>query len=529
MQEFLTDAEDDDELNDLLSRPATFSVPKKANDASQAEGPQANKQAEAKAAAASKSSKQTASTSPSNNNNSSSSSSSNTKSILERATETARIFLNENIASKSDLIPPRTKDLLWLKKGKGNNKSNVKWWPVLLPADQDALEAVNDRLLQRKSEKHVIVRYLGMKVPHSGEIETVHSNNLFPFDHVDQGRRQQRSTSRSKSKRAIDIASASASTDADIDASASASAMNSNHNEATTKHWSQPNMDNYLKRLRSSILSKKDGVELDLLTEQVYLQLLLEHVLECEQKQQERNNDNNKNANESDESEEEEDDLVLSASPDDSKAHEDELFNVVTCAAQVTQDEESTSPQPPPPPPPCTEKPSNNKAARSAKQVRVLRAGDVIEYCPHNLVNNSANRKQAVITQVMSKKDTFCLELHDGALLQADHQIKLVQRLIRGKLQDNADAVVLDVGQFRLDASGNGKLKIETVADQMSDVVAQCNRRLEQEMVDIMNEAKPFQSVDANASKRGRDEENVSSDREGSVSRKKTKGGLQND
>mgnify|MGYP003389945512 CR=1 FL=1 len=62
------------------------------------------------------------------------------------------------------------------------------------------------------------------------------------------------------------------------------------------------------------------------------------------------------------------------------------------------------------------------------------------------------------------------LELSDGALLPPEHQVKLVQRLINGKLVDNPNASYLRLSGMELNKTNNGKANVSTMADKVADV-----------------------------------------------------------
>lgn len=96
------------------------------------------------------------------------------------------------------------------------------------------------------------------------------------------------------------------------------------------------------------------------------------------------------------------------------------------------------------------------------------------------------NMRETLVTEVHAtrKTDDIAVSLASGEFLTRDSRVQVLKRYLNGKYKDvGSDGGFVCLGVCTLDTSLNGKVPIETLADQLSRVYNETT----EEVKDMMN------------------------------------------
>lgn len=107
----------------------------------------------------------------------------------------------------------------------------------------------------------------------------------------------------------------------------------------------------------------------------------------------------------------------------------------------------------------------------------VLRAGDEIRL--HDPAGKATGDPMTAMIVRVHPKDELALQLNNGLFVPRDHQVQLSRRLLRGKLVRQDGVPMQDVSDYDLDPKRNGKVTVQTKAQQIGAMFKETVKGLE--------------------------------------------------
>jgi len=203
------------------------------------------------------------------------------------------------------------------------------------------------------------------------------------------------------------------------------------HGDGPKDSWCSKKMQQYFKQLKRTLKVN----EIDLISEEAFLNLILKQSLKEEENERERA-------------------LLDNAAPVESAASADKDEQ-----AKIDSDDDG-----------CSDDGKRSRLCRSNDvKSEPLRVGDVIEYYkPHSVAGNPDALCEAEVKFINPKGDPILITSDVFTLLPSDHQVKRVKRMHRGKLLDHN-------GRFR--AINNYVLKKEGNPNAAKEIIAESTAR----------------------------------------------------
>jgi hypothetical protein len=97
--------------------------------------------------------------------------------------------------------------------------------------------------------------------------------------------------------------------------------------------------------------------------------------------------------------------------------------------------------------------------------------------------------REAIVTEVYPRSNTnkvhdgFAVELCNGERLSRDVRIRILRRYLKGSWKDNVDSCFVRLDKCMLDASLNGKIPVETLADKLHTMTQSFRQEMQAMMV----------------------------------------------